>query len=395
MATITTTAAQVTATGITAPKYSDVLSFLIAKYQGIFGSDVYLGPDSQEGEFLAVVARSIVDSNSTAVSIFNSFSPSTSTGAALSSMVKINGLTRNIATNSTVDLLLTGVAGTVIPNGVVGGTDGNRWDLPPNTTIDDTGQITVTATCETVGAVAALPNTVTTILTPALGWQSATNLSASVPGAPVEDDATLRQRQAASTALPSLTVLDGMIGAVNSVDGVTRMQAYENSGSTTDANGVPAKSLAFVVEGGDAQAIANAIGSKKAPGVGLAGTTSETYVNASGISQTINFYRPTDVPIAISLNITALVNYTSDIGNEIVASLVAYVNALPIGQKVIYSRLYNPALLSGAADSQTYEITSLQVSGAGLSLGSADIPVLFNQVATMAATDVTLTVSTI
>ena len=41
------------------------------------------------------------------------------------------------------------------------------------------------------------------ILTPTFGWQSASFAAAATVGAPVESDAALRQRQAASTGLPS------------------------------------------------------------------------------------------------------------------------------------------------------------------------------------------------
>jgi uncharacterized phage protein gp47/JayE len=110
--------------------------------------------------------------------------------------------------------------------------------------------------------------TINQIATPARGWQSVTNPADAAEGAPVEKDPVLRQRQTVSTALPSLTVLDGIIGAVANVPGVTRYVAYENDTSAADANGIPSHSISLVVEGGDATAIANAIAAKKTPGSG-------------------------------------------------------------------------------------------------------------------------------
>src|SRR5690348_1507892 len=148
--TITTTAPTISSTGISAPSYADILSFLQSKYQGIYGADVYLGSDSQDGQFLAVIAQAINDANSAAIAIYNSFSPATAQGAALSSNVKINGLARNVASYSTVDLLITGQAGTTITNGVVTDAANNRWSLPASVVIPSGGQVTVTATCQTV-----------------------------------------------------------------------------------------------------------------------------------------------------------------------------------------------------------------------------------------------------
>ena len=72
---MTSLAAQVTSTGITAPPYADILASLIASFQSIYGIDSYLGADSQDGQMLAVVAKAINDSNQTAIAVFNSFSP--------------------------------------------------------------------------------------------------------------------------------------------------------------------------------------------------------------------------------------------------------------------------------------------------------------------------------
>ncbi|MCZ3294308.1 phage baseplate protein, partial [Acinetobacter baumannii] len=85
-----------------------------------------------------------------------------------------------------------------------------------------------------------------------------TNPSAAVPGQPVELDAQLRQRQTISTALPSLTVFEGTLGAVASITGVERLKGYENDSGAPDTNGIPAHSISLVVQGGDATAIAQA-----------------------------------------------------------------------------------------------------------------------------------------
>ena len=79
--TITTTAPTIDATGITAPSYADVLAFIQAKYQAIYGADIYLGNDSQDGQFLGVIAQAISDANSVAVAVYNAFSPATAQGA--------------------------------------------------------------------------------------------------------------------------------------------------------------------------------------------------------------------------------------------------------------------------------------------------------------------------
>jgi len=387
------TAPTIDANGITAPQFADILSYLQSQYRVIFGPDVYLGNDSQDGQFLGVIAAAINDTNSAAVSVYNSMSPATAQGNGLSSNVKINGITRLVASKSTVDVTLIGVAGTTITNGVVADTNNVNWNLPASVTIPSTGTVTVTATAQSAGAISAAAGTVTKIQTPTYGWQTVNNASTAAVGNPVETDAALRVRQSQSVALPSLTVLDGIVGAVESLAGVTLVQAYENDTNLTDANGLPAHSIALVVQGGDTTAIATAISQKKTPGAYTQGTTSQVITTTSGFSNTIRFYRPTTKAISVEVKIHAINNYTSIIGDQIKAQVAAYINGLGVGEDVLIPRLYIPAQLGGAADSLTYEITWVKASLKPAAVGTNDVTIAFNELATCSVADINLVVA--
>ena len=122
----------VDATGIHAPTYAYLLDWLKGKYREIYGNDIYLEADSQDGQWLAILASAINDANSAAVAVYNAFSPATAPGAALSSNVKINGLTRRTPSNSTVDVKLTGQADTSRRRGEADTSrpTGNQGDRP-------------------------------------------------------------------------------------------------------------------------------------------------------------------------------------------------------------------------------------------------------------------------
>ena len=119
--------ATVTAEGISAPDYQTVLDTITGYFQQIYGSDSYIDPDSKDGQMVALVALAIHDANNTAITVYRSFSPSTALNDALTSNVKINGISRRAATNSTVDELLVGEPGTIITNGSVKDTNGIIW----------------------------------------------------------------------------------------------------------------------------------------------------------------------------------------------------------------------------------------------------------------------------
>ncbi|ALK30467.1 phage Mu protein gp 47 [Burkholderia plantarii] len=391
--TLSSIAPTIDAHGITAPTYAETFAWLQEQYRAIYGADIYIEPDSQDGQLIAVFAKAIADVNAVAIGIYNSFSPAKAIGAALSSNVKINGITREAASYSSADLKLVGQAGTTIANGIA--KDGNhlQWALPASVTIPPTGEITVTATCTTLGAITAAAGTITSIGTPTQGWQSVTNAAPAAPGAPIETDAALRQRQAVSTALPSLTVLEGIVGAVTNVDGVMRCVAYENDTSEVDVHGIPPHSISLVVEGGDAAAIANAILVKKTPGAGTYGTTAIVVTDNFGRPSTIRFFRPTAAPITATLDLKALAGYTTQTGEEIGRAVSDYINGVPIGGGLSGSVEWGDALstANGVNGGTTFKLSGLTLNGPR-GAGTPDVALRFNEAASCSCTDVKLVV---
>lgn len=385
-------AATIDENGISAPSFAEVLDYLQGKYRGIFGEDVYLGNDSQDGQFIGIIASAINDCNAAAVACYNARSPSTAVGNGLSSVVKINGLKRLVSSFSTVDVEVVGVAGTEISNGLVADTNGNTWALPSYVLIPSSGSVTVTASAIETGDVQAGPGAVTKIKTPVYGWQSVTNANAAEPGAPVERDSFLRVRQAKSVAVPSLTILDGIVGAVSAVAGVSQVKPYENDTDATDANGLPPHSISIVALGGDATQIAQAIAKKKAPGSYTHGSTLINVTDSRGIFSPIRFYTPTAVPISVAISLHALAGYTTAIADKIKAAVAEYISGLSIGQAVMLTRLYLPANLFGASDSLTFELVTVAVAKKPATPGSSDVAIAFNELATCAVADVSITV---
>ncbi|MDC3554215.1 baseplate J/gp47 family protein, partial [Escherichia coli] len=293
--------ATVTAEGISAPDYQTVLDTITGYFQQIYGSDAYLDPDSKDGQMVALMALAIHDANNMAITVYNCFSPATGYGAALTSNVKINGISRKGATNSTVDLLLTGTAGTTIINGSVKDSNNVIWRLPASVVVGVDGTVMATATCSVSGAVAAMAGTITTINTPTRGWVSVTNPASATVGSPAETDAELRIRQGQSVALPSITPFEGVDGAIANVAGVTRHKLYENDTGTTDSNGLPPHSISAIVDGGDVTEIAQTIRGNKGQGTATYGTTSVTVPDTYGNPHVISFSRSTDVPIFVAI----------------------------------------------------------------------------------------------
>lgn len=379
--------------GVSVPDYEEVRGYFVEGFRAIFGDDIYIDPDSQDGQQIAIFSQAVHDCNGAALQVYNSFSPSSARGVGLSSNVKINGIERHVPTYSTVDLTLVGVAGTTVTNGIAKDTvTGAQWLLPASVVIPSGGEITVTATARDPGFLLVPPNSVDEIASPTRGWQSVTNESASTPGAAVETDAELRRRQTVSTMLPSNTVFEGTVGAVAATLGVTRYRGYENDTGVTDADGLPPHSISIVVEGGDAQTIGETIAAKKSPGTVTYGTTTVEVTDEYGVTREINFYRPTNAIIRVNLEVRAGVGYTTTVELQIRQAIVDWINALGIGEDVEWSEVYLPANLYGAAGVKSYRIASMETSKNGGAFGTTDLNVAFNEVALTQLSYVTVTV---
>lgn len=383
----------VSATGITAPDFETIRSTLVSYFQEIYGGDSYLDADSKDGQMVTLYALGIHDANNSAIAVYNSFSPATAVGNGLSSNVKINGIKRDKETNSTVDVLITGNVGLEITNGAARDADGVRWDLPASVIIGLDGTATATAICSVPGAIVALANTIKEIATPTRGWLTVNNPTGATLGKPVEVDAELRVRQAVSVALPSRTVLDGILGAIAGISGVERYRGYENDTSITDGNGIPSHSISIVVDGGDATEIAQAIALKKGPGSGTYGTTTIPITDKYGIVHPINFFRKGSVIVYVRLKIKALQGYTSSIGTAIKNSIAKYINEIEIGEPVRIKRLDLPAQLNGSIERLTYDITLLEIGISPVALSENNIEIAFNNAAACVPENITLVVT--
>jgi len=405
---MTTLSPQITAAGISGPSYADIFAQLQSQYWQIYGSDAVLTPDTQDGQLLAVFAQAIYDAGQACIATYQQFSPQTAQGAGLSSVVKINGLTRIGGSPSTAALTLTGTAGTVINGGLVGDNQnlGTQWQLPATVTIPFSGTITVTATCTVNGVTAAAPSTLVNILTPVAGWTSVTNAGAATAGVAVETDIALRVRQATAAAQPAQTVLAGIKTAVAAVPGASPSWVYENDTDSVDSIGLAPHSIGVVTAGGSPALIAAAVAQKKSPGTSTNGPNSYVYMDPNGVPDLIQWYTLANVPLTVTVTVHSVNNYVATTSTLIQQAVAAWINSLGIGGTSYLNKLFAPALLSGdiavAATgysqaqldtfAASYTVTAIAQSRSGPPV-AADVAIAFNELALCSAANVTVVVA--
>ena len=384
---------EVTENGISAPSYEEILTYLQGEARRIFGEDINLDADTQDGQLIAIFAAAINDVNAQAIATYNSFSPLTAKGIALDNAVAVNGVKRQQATASQVDLRIVGQAGTTIINGVATDNFENRWLLPAQVVIPVSGEITVTATAEEAGAIEATPGSITKIGTPTLGWQSVTNPSSATVGVAVETDNQLRERQTKSTALPSISLWEGIISSLLNIEGVTRVSGVKNDSNLPDENGIPGHTIAMIVDGGQVEEIGKTIFLKKCEGTGTFGSVETTYIDTYGFPNRVWFSRPVIVPVYVTLTISPAPDYVSSVADELKERIVNYVNSLPIGTSVNIGRVLAAAISSCPTVDTRFDVISITMGTSSGSQSASSIPIKWNEAALSAIENIVVTVS--
>jgi hypothetical protein len=300
-----------TATGFVAPAESAIVTGLDADYNAAFGGNLNTSPTTPQGQLITSTAAMLGDSNGQQVALYNGVDPAYATGRLQDAIGRIYFLTRLPAISTVLQVQCNGLANVPIPVGAIV-TDnpqgGNLYLCTGAGTIGNTGNVTLSFAAAVPGPL-AVPAAVY-IYQGVTGWSGVTLISG-VVGSNVESRAAFEARRAASVAANAAGFLPAIAGAVGQVPGVIDFYVTDNStGSPVTVGGVTiaANSLYVCVAGGAAQAIAQAIWTKKNPGCGYTGNTTETvYDTNSGYSTPYPSYSVTfEIPSgnAICMNVT-------------------------------------------------------------------------------------------
>ena len=129
-------------TGVIIPDTGDLLTTVQDEYRQAFGEDMPLEPSTPQGTLITgeTLARDAVVRNNAAVA--NQISPNIAGGVFLDAIWALTGGQRVAATRSTVAATLTGVSGTVIPQGSIAATGaGDQFQTVSTVTIGIGGTV--------------------------------------------------------------------------------------------------------------------------------------------------------------------------------------------------------------------------------------------------------------
>lgn len=362
----------------------------IAELQGqarsIFGQDIDLSSDTMDGQYIGLLAEAIADLDELAEAVWLSFDPDVATGHSLSRLVKINGIERSQGAYSTVDLLLTGNSGTLVPQGsIISNANGSvTVKTVEDARIGTDGTATVRAMPDEMGAITAGANTLTEIKSPLFGWDAVSNPDAMTMGKSRETDKQLRVRRRGSVSKGNRNMTEALWAALSDLPNVIEASILENATQYTDSKGLPPHSIHAVVLGGDPEQIAQTIWISKTGGTVLSGTQTVTIIDELGNPQDIKFSRPVNATIKVSVNITPLNGYTYSTERTIKQTVAEYLNSeIGVGGDIINSALYSPLNAIGG-----FAIEQINLAKNGEALAERSIYLDFNERISVSVNDI-------
>lgn len=365
-----------------------------------------LDPSTPDGLKLAHDAEIFGALDEVMQQAYNSKDPNKATGVDLDVIAALTGTSRSQGTASTVSgFLLSGIPNSPIPAGTTfeSVVTGSRWTLDQSWALGTNGTALVDITCTVRGPTEADVGTITRIITTVPGLTSVTNPVPATLGTNIESDSALRVKRATAVGRPGNNQLDSMIGELYAVDGVRRVKIYENDTNTTNSNGLPAHSIAPIVDGGMDNDVAMAIYLKKNPGVTLyqAGTPITIDVQSPVYPdnvKTIKYSRPIGVDMVIVISVKndgTLPSNTSDLIKEAIMEYAAgdlipteygfKPDGFDIGESVPYSSLYTPINKILGQYGNSY-VQSMTVNG-----GTSNVNIAFNQLSRWTTSNITVT----
>lgn len=193
------------------------------------------------------------------------------------------------------------------------------------------------------GAIQALANSITQIVTPVVGLDSVNNPVALTIGREEETDEELRVRHTDSVQVAGTATVTAIQSSLSEVQGVTQALVVENRGTTTDGEGRPAKSYECVVEGGNEDDIGQKIWDTKPAGVETYGDILNVVTDVNGNSQSVYFSRPEPSYIWIEVDYTLYdeESFPLDGEDKIKEAIVNYATSnLRLGDDVIPKRFF-------------------------------------------------------
>ncbi len=386
-------------TGVIVPDTSTILTGVQNEYKEAFGSDLVVTPDTPQGVLITTeaLARDGVVRNNAALA--NQINPNLAGGVFLDAICALTGLERTSGSRSTIqDVALTGVASTLIPAGSQAKTTLDEvFESVSSVVLDSNGNGTVDFQSVELGAIGALPNSLTQIVTGVLGWETVNNPNAAVLGTDEQSDASLRAKRRNTLALQGVALPEAITSALYATPEVKSLVFRENvtnATKTIDGVALAPHSLYVCVDGGTDGDVATALLNNKSLGCDWNGNTTINVVDTTtGQSYPVKFSRPDEIDILIRVTVKVEASLQDPV-TTVKEAIMAYVNGELEGEAgFTVGTSVSSFELAGAVNRAApgIYVQNMQTTKASLiSYSSAEIPIAIYEIARTSTASITV-----
>lgn len=342
----------VTPAGFVAKTQQEIVDDIVAEERGEINANINVSSSAVFGQHNGIQSDKLAQVWEVASDVYSSFGIGAE-GQALSQAVQMRGVYRLAGKKSLVTLSVELASGFTLPAGSVASVSGNasaRYTTLAS--VNNPGAVTATfsvnAEAEFFGPTPGYAGTITVASSPTAspsGWVSVTNPLDATVGNFAEGDVPLRARFLRRLKQGGGAHEDAIVAAVEEVPGVIEARCFVNENSFTDSLGIPAHKMAVIVYDptltATPAAIAQAIWSSKAGGIGTTGPFTGNATDRAGDVRAINYDYAAIKPMYIHANIevdTSL--FPSDGATQVIQAIVAYGDAnIGLTDDLIMSKL--------------------------------------------------------
>jgi uncharacterized phage protein gp47/JayE len=393
--------AGITDTGIVRRTFAEIVADRRAEVRRSVDPNLVLNSKTFEGAIIDATANAEAEVWEILEEAYHGFDRSNATGLSLVALAALTGTTRRAPTQAQVPATCNLTIGkSFAANELVAHEEGNpdnRWsNRDPIGPIVATDDYTLTFVCEKYGTAPSVASgKLTEIAESVIGWNSVTNAASSTPGRDLETIEELRARAENELSPSGVNTLGAIVSNVSKLDDVIQVVGFENVTGSTDSDGIPAHSFWIVIwddGGADNDEVAQAIHDKRA--TRSYGATNGNAVAYNGTTVVESFDRATEKVVEIEAEIEAESGVTVTASDVKAAILEAFGTRRTdteyhkqMGEDVIHASLVSsPFAVVGVHD-----VISFEIRFSGGSLGTSNLSVTKIEIATLKASDITLT----
>ena len=366
----------------------DILSEYQSLFKTIFG-DINTDPSTPQGQIITSLTQIDLATISYLENLANAFFFGGSGDFLDKWAWNLYRVTRKQGTPSSVLIKITGRPTTDIPNDFTISDGSENYIIETPTRIGENGEVIAKFNNIAINDFVAKANTITQIVTNIDGVERVNNENNATQAIFRETDAELFNRCLYFGSTATNASFRSILANVAQVKGVNRIAGAENVANQNKIiNGVELTphSICIVVDGGEAQEIAEAIQKSRATGCDMVGDIEiPLYIDKQ--KYIYRFYRPKTVAIqakvTVSQSNSGLIR--ADFEKITKEALANFINSLDIAKTITQPLLSNALIKIVGSD---FNIDDLQFSKKSESLAYSPINLKLNEIATISLDDI-------